>query len=271
LLEDYADEWLWRPAMHYRWSYPATAQLMSAWLAEHLAERRTPQWLKRWYWRRRQYTTFVAGDGVTSATRSVIEASYLETLASLESIFAVRPFILGERPTEADFGFVAPLFRHFSCDPAPARIMREKAPGVYEWVARMWNLRPDRIATQPLPDTLPDNLGALMEAIAKDYLPYLHANAVAYAKGEKNVTHRVRAVAVTEPVKPYRVWCRDRLHKELCELDDHSRAEIERALGSHDALELLLTPSPKAAPDLVGSLPIVSAPKSREVDSWWRI
>ena len=22
LLEDYADEWLWRPAMHYRWSYP---------------------------------------------------------------------------------------------------------------------------------------------------------------------------------------------------------------------------------------------------------
>ena len=22
-IEDYADEWLWRPAMHYRWSYPA--------------------------------------------------------------------------------------------------------------------------------------------------------------------------------------------------------------------------------------------------------
>ena len=22
LLEDYADEWLWRPALHYRWSYP---------------------------------------------------------------------------------------------------------------------------------------------------------------------------------------------------------------------------------------------------------
>lgn len=21
LLEDYADEWLWRPAMHYRWSF----------------------------------------------------------------------------------------------------------------------------------------------------------------------------------------------------------------------------------------------------------
>jgi len=36
LIEDYADEWLWRPAMHYRWSYPETARLMGAWLAEHM-------------------------------------------------------------------------------------------------------------------------------------------------------------------------------------------------------------------------------------------
>jgi hypothetical protein len=61
LIEDYADEWLWRPAMHYRWSFPETARLMSAWLAEHLAERRAPQWLKRRYWRHRQYGTFVRG------------------------------------------------------------------------------------------------------------------------------------------------------------------------------------------------------------------
>jgi hypothetical protein len=26
LLEDYADEWLWRPAMHYRWDYPEGAR-----------------------------------------------------------------------------------------------------------------------------------------------------------------------------------------------------------------------------------------------------
>ena len=46
LIEDYADEWLWRPAMHYRWSFPETARLMSAWLTEHAAERRAPEWLK---------------------------------------------------------------------------------------------------------------------------------------------------------------------------------------------------------------------------------
>jgi hypothetical protein len=52
LVEDYADEWLWRPAMHYRWSYPETARLMSAWLSEHAREQLAPGWLKRRYWRR---------------------------------------------------------------------------------------------------------------------------------------------------------------------------------------------------------------------------
>ena len=28
LIEDYADEWLWRPAMHYRWSFPETCVLV---------------------------------------------------------------------------------------------------------------------------------------------------------------------------------------------------------------------------------------------------
>ena len=38
LLEDYADEWLWRPAMHYRWSYEADARRAAiTWPTEVLA------------------------------------------------------------------------------------------------------------------------------------------------------------------------------------------------------------------------------------------
>src|SRR5690606_28065389 len=85
LLEDYADEWLWRPAMHYRWSYPETARLMSGWLAEHLAELPTPMFSKKLFWRIRQRQVFVRRDGVTPATRHATEAVYLETLAALES------------------------------------------------------------------------------------------------------------------------------------------------------------------------------------------
>lgn len=270
LIEDYADEWLWRPAMHYRWSFPETARLMSAWLAEHMAERRAPQWMKRRWWRRRQHRIFVAGDGVTTETRAAVEGYYLESLAALESILASRPFLLGLRPTEADFGFFGPMFRHFSCDPAPARIMRERAPGVLEWVARMWNLRPDRLGSQPLPDRLPKDLGAISDAITNVYLPYLEANARAYAKGDERVAYQVRGVSFVEPVKPYRVWCRDRLQRELCGLDGSARAEVESALGSSEPLERLAEPSPRPAPDLLGALPLTTPPRSKPRDSWWR-
>ncbi len=37
LLEDYADEWLWRPAMHYRWYYDEGARFASCHLAAELA------------------------------------------------------------------------------------------------------------------------------------------------------------------------------------------------------------------------------------------
>ena len=33
LLEDWADEWWWRPAMHYRWHYPVRAHFASRHLA----------------------------------------------------------------------------------------------------------------------------------------------------------------------------------------------------------------------------------------------
>jgi glutathione S-transferase len=270
LLEDYADEWLWRPAMHYRWSYPETARMMSAWLAEHLGEYPVPQWLKRRYWRRRQLRTFVAGDGVDGDTRAAVEASYLETLGTLEPVFDRRPFVLGARPTEADFGFFASLFRHFFCDPAPARIMRERAPAVQEWVARMWNLRPDRFASLPLPERLPEDLGPLFDTVTRVYLPYLDANAAAYARGEREVRYSVRGTTFVEPVKPYRVWCRDRLQSRLAGLDEAERAEVERALGSPESVARLATPSPRPARSVIASLPLPAASRSRAVDSWWR-
>jgi glutathione S-transferase len=269
LLEDFADEWLWRPAMHYRWSFPENARLMSAWLAEHAAERRAPEWLKRRFWRRRQYGTFVAGDGVTPATRGAVEAAYLETLAALEGIFARRDYVLGARPSEADFGFFGPMFRHFACDPVPGRILRARAPGVQEWLARMWNARPERLAGAALPEAIPDDLGALRELVARDYLPYLEVNARAFAEGAARVRYEAGGARFDEPVKPYRVWCRDRLVSALARLDPGDRSAVERALGA-GALARLATPSPRAAENVIGVLPIRATPSGPPADSWWR-
>jgi glutathione S-transferase len=270
LLEDFADEWLWRPAMHYRWSFPANARLMSGWLAEHAAERRAPAWLKALYWRRRQLGTFVTGDGVAAATRAAVERTYLDTLTALEGIFVRRPYVLGARPTEADFGFFASMFRHFACDPVPGRLMRTHAPGVHEWVARLWNATPARTAECPLPERLPDDLGPLLFLVTGEYLPYLEANARAFAAGETRVRYTIRGTTFDEPTKPYRVWCRDRLQRALAALEPSERAAVERVMGGSGALNLLAVPSPQPAPALVDALPVPPATRRAPVDSWWR-
>lgn len=270
LIEDFGDEWLWRPAMHYRWSFPENARLMSAWLAEHVAERRAPAWLKRRYWRHRQLGTFVRGDGVGAATRNAVEKTYLDLIDALETIFAHRPYVLGERPVEADFGLFGSLFRHFGCDPAPARVMRARAAGVYEWVARMWNARPERFAAAPLPEAIPDDLGPLLAIVTQAYLPYLEANAHAFARGEKRVRYEVQGAAYDEPTKPYRVWCRDRLREQLLRLDPAERAAVEKALDAPEALASLERPSPNSVADPIGALPIPATAERAPVDSWWR-
>ena len=38
LLEDYADEWLWRPALHYRWSFRPDARLLGRRIAEDIVD-----------------------------------------------------------------------------------------------------------------------------------------------------------------------------------------------------------------------------------------
>lgn len=270
LLEDFGDEWLWRPAMHYRWSYPENARLMSAWLSEHVAARRAPEWLKRHYWRSRQLGTFVRGDGVGATTRGAVERTYLDLLAALEPIFERRPYVLGERPTEADFGLFGSMFRHFGSDPAPARLMREHAPGAYEWVARLWNARPQRFDGTPLPGAIPGDLDALLAIVMQAYLPYLEANARAWANGETRVRYEAQGATYDEPTKPYRVWCRDRLHDHLVRLDPGERRAVEEALAAPEALARLATPSPKPAEDPVGALPIPSTSEREPVDSWWR-
>ena len=47
------------------------------------------------------------------------------------------PYVLGGRPSIADFGLMAPMFAHLARDPVPATLMKNRAPNVYRWTERM--------------------------------------------------------------------------------------------------------------------------------------
>jgi glutathione S-transferase len=240
LLEDYGDEWLWRPALHYRWSYRGDALLLSRKIVdEMLTDIALPGALKRWAIRLRQQHRYVRGDGVTDGTRSHVESVYVKTLAHLEGILATHPFLLGERPTLADFGFFGSMFRHFGLDPTPSAIMRTRAPGVWEWVARVWNARASR-TRGALSDGIPNAWAPILDEIGSGYLPYLCANADAWKAQRRRFDVVIQGVPYAAlPTSRYRVWCLERLRIHFNGLAQGPRREARALLERHGGWEPL--------------------------------
>ena len=233
LLEDYADEWLWRPAMHFRWYYQAGARFAGHHLAEEIgADVALPTALKRWMITRRQRRGYTAGDGITRDQVPAVEAIYRRMLEQLQAILQTRPFLLGERPSLADVGFSGPIFRHFALDPVPAGIMRREAPAVWEWSARLWNYRLGDTSGELLAG-IPGDWGPILEEIGAHYLPYLCANNAAVAAGHRRFDAEVGGVRYRGARwSRYRVWCLQQLraHFNALGADDQlaARALLER-------------------------------------------
>jgi glutathione S-transferase len=240
LLEDYADEWLWRPALHYRWSYRRDALLLSRRIVDELLRPiPVPAGLKRLLIRRRQMRRYVRGDGVTDATRAHVEGIYLKSLDQLGAILETRSFLLGQRPTLADFGFFASMFRHFGLDPTPAAIMLERSPAVWAWLGRVWH-------GQAVPRTgellggVPSDWGPLLDEVGSAYLPYLVANARAWQENRPRFDVDIQGVPYRElPTSRYRVWCLERLRTHLEALPPEAANQARTLLEIHGCWEPL--------------------------------
>jgi hypothetical protein len=163
------------------------------------------------------------------------------------------------------------MFRHFFCDPDPARIMRDTAPGVQEWVARMWNMRPQRFSSAAQVEAIADDLHDLLAPVVSAYLPYLLANQQAVIAGQEQVTYRVLGADWNEPTKPYRLWCLDRLRSNFQSLDKAASARVADVLDSVGARENLSTSPTGHSDHLVGTLPYAATADPRPIsDSWGR-
>ena len=231
LIEDYADEYLWRPAMHYRWSYWESAQLLRWQIVDEIGrDVPVPGFLKRWRTYRRQRDFFVRRDGVNGQTWDHVEDAYLGLLRMLDPVFARRDFLLGDRVTLADIGLMGPLLRHFSMDPVPSKIMRETAPHVMAWVMRVWTAGDRDWGT--LPETLPEDVYPLIAQICQTHLPSLNANAAAVAEGAAFYAVSLQGTAYDKlPSSHYRVWCLQELQRHYHALDAAAKAKVDAVLG----------------------------------------
>jgi glutathione S-transferase len=244
LLEDYADEGLWRPALYYRWAFDKDALLNARRFTEDfLAFPLAPAFMLRFQARRRQQGVYMKGEGITADNRADVEKHYLDELDDLEAIFRRRPFLMGTRPCLADFGYFASMFRHFGIDPTPARIMRDRAPAVYEWVARLWNTRASAVGNGQwlvAPDGVPADLEPLLARAARRYLPGLHANARAVADGRDRYDAVLDGRAYPGlAATPFQAWRRRVLQQSLVALPDDAERKVRAVLDRTGCLEWL--------------------------------
>ncbi|MDP6977934.1 MAG: glutathione S-transferase family protein [Myxococcota bacterium] len=231
LIEDYADEYLWRSAMHYRWSYEHDRALLSRKIVDEIATHvRAPRFLKLHRVKKRQFGGFVKNDGVTNETREHVEQGYFRALDAMVGVLRKRPYLLGDFSSIADIGMMGPMFRHFGQDPTPEEIMRERAPEVYEWVARMWNTR-DADREPVFPTSFPADLEPLMREVCETHLVQLRENAAAYTRDVEHFDAEIQGCPYRAlPVSRYRVWCLERLRERFAALSTDDAARVRKEL-----------------------------------------
>lgn len=240
LLEDYGDEWLWRPAMWWRWMPKASRVTLGRRIAGSMISRALAIPLG-FYFGLRQLNEWLWDDGMSKSNSCDVRDMLYRELEFLEPLLEQQPYILGSHPSAADFGYFGPMFRHFGNDPISAEVMRRKGPNTYEWLARLWNCKRSKLPNDiewQWPDA--DYWQPLLQRIAQDYLPYLHQNALAFAQKRKRFNFEGGSLNFDNTVTThYRVWCRQELQREFSQLSDQQQQKIQSLFKNAGGLDAL--------------------------------
>lgn len=188
LLCAYGSEALLQPSMHYRWSFLeehgdyirtefGRASSLSRDRLERVASAEPSIELMK---------THLPNLGIYPESIPAIEEAYLGLLEVLDEHFLHHPYLLGGRPSMADFGFMAGLYAHLSRDPVPSAIMKARAPNVYRWTERMHLANvddgefPDAGDAYPADDGLPETLEPVLALVFRDWGVELMASTAHY-------------------------------------------------------------------------------------------
>jgi glutathione S-transferase len=139
-LELYADEWLLLPAMHYRWHY----KRQNLWfILKEFGGVAVPDWPKPLQPFAAIVPAFYFGRlykpvlGISKRNCFEVEAFFESFLQDFEQHLINHQFLLGGKPSIADFGFYGPMYAHLYRDPYSHKLIQAKAPRVADWVHRM--------------------------------------------------------------------------------------------------------------------------------------
>jgi len=233
LIEDYADEWLTKAMFHYRWHFEADIAMAGSILPRWTGLQESEATLKKRsaYIADRQISRlYVVGSN--DVTAPVIEDSYKRFLGVLDRIIEKQTFVLGNRPSSADFGIYAQLTQLAKFDPTPAAICMQLAPRVHAWTDIVDDLSGAPAADDAWLDidNAADVLGDLLHEIGRTYAPAQLANARAVQRGEKEMQTTIDGKPWQQPTFPYQAKCQGWLNQEYQALDSKNQRAVDAIL-----------------------------------------
>ena len=237
LIEEFADEWANKWMFHYRWARDVDQIASAGRIALSIAPA-----MDEAAWRdaagkiRERMTGRVWFVGSNEQNAPFIEATLHAVLPQLDAHLAARPYLLGGRPSLADFG----LWGQFYCmwtDPTTGALIEARAPNLLAWIHRMLWPRAEgdfenwTSLAPTLAPILRDNVGAL-------FLPWSVANAAAIASEAEDFTVRLGVHDWTQKPQKYHAKSLAVLRAKYAGITDKAAIDgILSTVGCLDALK----------------------------------
>ncbi|MBC8293845.1 MAG: glutathione S-transferase [Proteobacteria bacterium] len=254
VIQDFADEAMILPAMHFRWSFPE----QRAWIEHDWSVRTGPESARM----AERMSSSLPPLGISDRTRPLIDEWFNRLLEVLDFHLDGSRFLLGDRVSLADIAMAGPMHAHLGRDPVPARRMRAHAPLVMAWLAEVNEAAPPAPWANDF--EFRNSLGPLLSEIGRVFVPMqLVASGAAAAEiahlapGEPvprvlgMAEQPVLGVSEQRWLNSYSAWRHARTAERYKHLADDDRTRADQLLRARGLLPYLRE-APEPAPVMDG-------------------
>ncbi|MEO0881873.1 MAG: glutathione S-transferase family protein [Pseudomonadota bacterium] len=234
LIEDFADEWLTKAMFHFRWAHEAdwknAGPLLVYW-GMNTAPREQAEAVAAEFTRRQIDRLYVVGSN--EVTAKTIEDSYARLVDILDALIQKRGFVLGARPSSADFALYGQLTQLVLVEPTSQKITIDKSQRLRAWI----DLVDDLSGVDPSDSDwfsvseLKDVLGPLLAEIGRTYAPAMRANAKAVLEGHDTFDTEIDGRPWTQPTFKYQAKCLGWLKDDHAALSEQDRNTVDALLA----------------------------------------
>lgn len=258
LIELWADEFWHSTIMHTRWSYPenfpyweneamrAFAPGLPRVIARHIVAQ--PVKLMKAHLPRL---------GVTPEQIPQVERWTEQQCETLNTHFATMPFLLGTRPSLADFALFGQLQGHLGCDVRSTRVYLAPRPHLQAWMTRMKQPQVgsgEFLADDALPPTLMPILRSIFDEMVpymKDITHHVQTELSCLAPGERlprfvgECTFPFAGKPFVRLGMPYTLWMAQRALDLLAQMQTRDETRLRAWLDSEGGRDILEMNSPR--------------------------